>query len=212
MSKYHVEKLKGRPLSWSSLSAWEWDKKQWAKKYLEGIEEPPSEELIFGKLLAESIENGTCKVPGLLESLEKKKEHKFLARLGDIELIGFADAFCDKTFKVLHEVKSGKVAFDQKRVDSMGQITQYLLMNYLQNKIDPSLVDVTVFWVPTEKIEKDNGDFSGSDYNIKFIEPIEVKKFKTKRTLKDILLFASYIKKNYRDMLDYAEKYEKARI
>lgn len=208
MSKIHVQKLKDRPLSWSNLSSWEWDKKEWAKKYLDGIEQVPGPELIWGKFLADSIENGTCEVPGLLDMLESTKEFEFKCKLGKIELIGYADAFCDKTFKILHEVKSGVKLFDQKRVDDMGQITMYLLMNFIINKVKPEDVDVTIFWVPTEKNEMDNGDFSGHDYNIKFIEPIVVRKFKTKRTLQDIIQFGAYIKKTHKEMLSFAEKYE----
>jgi hypothetical protein len=41
--------------------------------------------------------------------------------------------------------------------------------------------------------------------DIKFKEPIEVKQFKTKRTLADILSFGAYIKKTYKEMLKFAE-------
>jgi len=207
MSKLHLKKFKERPLSWSSLSSWEWSKDQWSKKYLDSIEGVPGPELLFGKALADSIEDGTCKVPGLLDILELKKEHEFKCNLGKIVLIGYADAFDDKTFKVLHEVKSGVLEFNKKRVDSMLQLDMYLLMNFIINKVKPEDVKVKVFWIPTVKIEKDNGDFSGSDYEIKFKEPIEVKVFETKRTLKDILKFSAYIKSTHANMLKFACEY-----
>ena len=208
MSKIHVKKLKERPLSWSSLSSWEWDKDQWAKKYLDDIQEVPGPELLFGKAFATSIEDGTCKVKELMSQLQKKKEHEFKCNFGEIALIGYADAFCDETFRVLNEVKTGVKEWDQKRVNEHGQLDMYCLMNFITNKVAPEDMDITLFWVPTQKDERDNGDFNGHDYSIKFIEPVEVKKFKTKRTTKDIMNFGAYIKSTYKQMLDFAEKYE----
>ena len=79
---------------------------RWAEKYLDGIEQPPNPELLFGKAFATSIEDGTCVVPELMQQLQKKKEHEFKCPFGDIELVGYGDAFCDQTFKILDEVKT----------------------------------------------------------------------------------------------------------
>lgn len=207
MSKLHVKKLKARPLSWSSLSSWEWDKKEWGKKYLDAIEQPPSPELIFGKAFAESIENGTCKVKDLMSALQKKKEHEFNCMFGNIQLIGYGDAFCDETFKILNEVKTGVKEWDQKRVDQHGQLTMYALQNFIINKIDPKDLLIELYWIPTEKKELENGDFGGFDYSIDYKYPIELKKFTTKRSLQDIIQFGAYIKKTYNEMLKFAEAY-----
>ena len=207
MSKLHVEKLKNRPLSWSSLSSWEWDKKQWAKKYLDGIEEPKNPELIFGGNFAKSIEDGTCKVKELMDILQDKKEHEFKAKFGDIELVGYADSFCDKTFKILQEIKTGVAPWTQKRVDEHRQLTNYCLLNYIINKIKPEETLVELFWIPTEKKEINNGDFSSFDYSIDYKYPITVQKFKTKRTLKDIMNWGAYVKKTVKEMEEFAEEY-----
>ena len=57
-------------------------------------------------------------------------------------------------------------------------------------KIKPEDLDITLFWIPTEKKELDNGDFSGFEYSIDFKYPIEVISFKTKRIAKSILFFS----------------------
>lgn len=207
MSKEHVKRFKDRPLSWSSLSSWEWDKKQWAKKYLDGIDEVPGPELIFGKAFAESIENGSCKVQQLMSALQSKKEHEFSCTFGKIKLIGYGDAFCDKTFKILDEVKTGVKEWDQKRVDQHGQLTMYAFLNFIINKIKPEDMTFNLYWIPTVKKELENGDFGGFDYQIDFKKPITVNKFTTKRTLQDIIAFGAYIKKTHAEMLAYAEAY-----
>jgi len=207
MSAIHVEKLKVRPLSWSSLSSWDWNKESWAKKYLDGIEEAPGPELLFGKSFAESIEDGTCKVKSLMKVLEEKKEHEFSCDFGNIKLIGYGDAFCDRTFRILQEVKTGVKEWDQKRVDSHGQLTMYALQNFIINKVKPEEMEIALFWVPTNKIELENGDFGGFDYKIDFKYPVVYREFRTRRTLQDIMAFGAYIKKTYAEMLAFAEAY-----
>lgn len=190
-----------RPLSWSAISSFEYDKEQWFRRYVLGEKDEPTKEMLFGKKLADSIENGTCDVPTLLENLQKKKEHKFQVMFGPIALVGFADAFCEDTLRKLDEVKTGKKAWDQKRADSHRQFDMYLLMNYITSRIDPSEVECTLHWIPTQ----DNNDFS-----ISFVEPIEVKRFKTKRTMTDILKFGERIQRVVREMEEYVE--EKNRV
>jgi hypothetical protein len=207
---------KERPLSWSAISSFEYDPEQWWNKYcLHGkcirancFIDPgnpnacplnqTTKEMLFGKKIADSIEDGTCTIPGLLERLQEKKEHPFKCHFGKIPLIGFADAFCDKTFKILDEVKTGKKKWDQKRVDYHGQLDMYLLQNWIMNKIKPEEVTVTLHWIPTQ----DNGDFS-----ISFVEPVRVQSFKTKRTMRDILNFGMRINKIYKKMKKYTKNH-----
>lgn len=174
----------GRPLSWSSLSSFEYDPEGWYRKYILGQKDPDTKELIFGKAFAKSIEDGTCVVPGLLEALAKKKEQGFSIVFQGIKMVGFADAFDDTTLKVIDEVKTGKKAWDQKRVDDHGQITLYALFNFVTNKIRPEDTKFALYWVPTEE----NGKFE-----IDFVKPVRFIQFDTKRTTLDIIKFGQYI-------------------
>lgn len=189
-----------RPMSWSSIYSWKYSKEDWAKKYLEGISNPMNPEMKFGKTIGEKIEKDITYLPQIERF--SKMEYKFLVELNNIPLVGYADTFCDKTFKKLGEFKTGKKVWDQKRCDEHGQITMYCLMNYIQNKIPPEEVDITLTWMPTRDTE---------DFNISFVEPIEenIKTFKTKRTMSDILNFAAEIKEIYAEMELYCQNMAK---
>jgi len=187
-----------RPLSWSAISSWNYSKEDWAKKYIDGEAPKSSKEMDWGKKIGKLLETDPAYLPQVPR--HSKMEHKFSVNLSGIPLVGYADSFCDKSHKKLLEFKTGKKPWDQKRSDEHGQITMYCLMNYITNKIKPEDMDIALVWLPTQ----DNGDFS-----ISFVEPIEenIKIFKTKRTMQDILLFASEIKRIYKEMEEYVANY-----
>lgn len=199
--KDRLVKWKMRPFSWSQLSSYEYDPHQWYQNYFLDGERRTSAEMDFGKEFAQSIEDGTCDEKygiDLLSRLQTKKEHPFNVVFNGIRLVGYADAFCDKTFTHLDEVKTGKKAWDQKRVDNHGQLDMYLLMNYITNKVSPDDVSVKLHWVPTQ----DNGDFS-----ISFVKPTIVHTFETKRTMQDILKFGQRINSVRKQMEEYAKNH-----
>ena len=183
-----------RPFSWSQLSSWEYDKEQWYRKYVLRQQDPETPEMRFGKEFAKSVEDGVDSIPGFIAALQRKKEHKFLVRFGKLRLVGFADAFCDETFLALDEIKTGKKAWTQKRVDSHGQFDMYLLMNWITNKIMPEQVRCRLWWIPTEE----RGDFT-----ICFKAPVRVHSFETRRTMMQIVAFGSRINQAVKDMEAY---------
>lgn len=186
---------KTRSLSWSAISSFMYDKEQWYRKYVLGQPDPASKEMIFGKLFADSCENGEPLAPvTILCEVEKKFEIVF----NKIPMIGYADTYCKKTKKVIGEYKTGKKAWDQKRVDDHGQITLYALFNYITYKVKPEDCEFFLEWIPTEE----HGDFS-----INFKKPIKVHHFKTKRTMQDILNFGMTINRIYKEMENYCENH-----
>lgn len=190
-----------RPLSWSQLSSFAWNKDDWYTKYVLGIESPLSPELIFGKAFADSCEASTPLAPVTLLS---KQELPLDAALDGIKLFGYVDTIDEATLAETGEFKTGAKPWDQKRVDGHGQITMYALMNFLQNKVHPEKAKFWLEWIPTKKVYRDNGDFSGYDYDIVFAsDPPEVIHFDTKRTMRDILAFASYIKTTRKEMEEF---------
>lgn len=190
--------LKTRPLSWSALSSFEYDAEQWFKRYILGEQEPPSKEMEFGSKIGKRIETDPTYLPCVPRL--SKMEHGFNVVFNGIPLVGYADTFCTDTNKKLGEFKTGKKAWNQKRVDGHGQLDMYLLMHYITHKIKPEEVEIFLVWLPTQE----NGDFS-----ISFVEPIEknVKIFKTKRTMKDILAFGARINKTVQAMQDYVDNH-----
>jgi hypothetical protein len=188
-----------RPLSWSAISSFMYDKEQWYKKYVLKEEQPPSAEMEFGKMVGGKLEKDPTFLPQIKR--HSKMEHEFKCNFGEIVLIGYADSFCQLTNKKLEEYKTGVKKWDQKRVDEHGQITMYCLMHYIMTKIKPEDTEITLWWMPTKRTE--TGDFK---VKIEFIEPIEdnIKMFKTKRTMADILKFGAHVKQIYTEMQQYA--------
>ena len=193
------EFLQTRPLSWSAISSWEYDPEQWYKRYILNEKEPDSAAMLFGKELANSIENDKPLVP---VTIIGKAEHQFKVVFNGIPLVGFVDNFCVETFRKLGEYKSGVKAWDQERADDHGQITMYLMMNYITNKVPPEEVECFLEWVPTEET---------GDFKVKFKEPVEVHKFHTKRTMTDIIRFGARINATVEAMQKYVDQKEKTK-
>lgn len=193
--------FKTRPLSWSALSCFEYDKEEWYRRYILNQKNPESAEMKFGKALATSIEDGTCPVPGLLKALQKKKEHEFRVVFGRIHMIGYADAFCDKKFRRLDEVKSGKLTspWGFKRADEHGQITMYALFNFITNKVKPEDTRFTIYWVPT---------VITGDFVVDFDKPMRFISIPTKRTMQDVLVFGVRVNRVAKEMEEYVRNHK----
>ena len=185
------EFLNSRPLSWSAISSFEYDKEQWYQNYIIGNKQPPSKEMLFGKTFADSCEKRKPLAPVTLLS---KMEHPFSVVFNKIPLIGYADTFCDKTNKKIGEYKTSKTMWTQKKVDGHGQITMYALMHYITTKTKPEEVEFFLESVLTEET---------GDFKVQLKEPIEVFHFKTKRTMGDILSFGARINKTVQEMENY---------
>ena len=199
MTNFNIyEFLKTRPLSWSALSSFEYDPEQWYQRYILNIQDPPSKEMIFGSKIGKKLEKDPTYLPMIPR--HSKMEHEFRVMFGKIHLVGFADTFCTVTNKKLGEYKTGKKAWDQKRVNEHGQLTMYCLMHFITTKIKPENLDILLAWMPTQE---------GGDFSISFVEPIEenIKIFKTKRTMKDVLIFGSRITSTVRAMQEYVENH-----
>lgn len=190
-----IEFLQGRPLSWSSLSSFEWSPEQWYERYILAKKEEPSEEMKFGKLVGERLASDPLFMPHIPRL--GTYEYELKCKLGKIPLTGFMDDF--KAPNKMSEFKTGVKPWDQSRADSHGQIDMYLLMHYLINKVKPEDMSVNIYWMPTEKT---------GDFKIKFVDENDVRVFKTKRTMRQILEFGARINATVKTM----ELYVNSRI
>lgn len=196
---------KSRPLSWSAISAFEYDKEQWYNKYVLGRPDPVTEEMLFGSKIGKQIEKDINFLPEIPRA--RQMEYKFEAVYEGIKLVGFADSFGFDEL-VLHEYKTGVKPWDQKRADDHGQITMYLFMLYLVDGIDPATVECNLHWMPTvrkQKYEKGTGDLKVS---IDFLEPFKVHSFRTKRIKRDVMEFGMRINKTIKAMDEYCKNHE----
>ena len=198
-----LEKFHKRPLSWSSYSSFLYDKEEWYRKYILDEREPPSKEMIFGSRVGKRLEKDPTFLPQIIRY--DKMEHPFSVIFAGIPLIGYADTFCTVTNKKLGEFKTSRVGWDQKKVDGHHQLTMYLLMHYITTKVKPEDVEITLWEIPTVKTE--DGEFN---VKIDFLEPLEenIKFYKTKRTMTDILSFGAEIKKVYKQMEEFIKEKE----
>lgn len=181
-----------RPLSWSQLSAFAYNPDEWYRRYVLNEKTPPNKEMLFGKFIGDSLSSD----PNFLPQVPRlsKYEHELKVVFNGIKMVGYMDAFCDDTKKVMYEFKTGKKAWDQKRADTHGQIDMYLLMHYITTKIPPEQMEVKLVWLPT----REDGDFT-----IQLVEPCIPQIFTTKRTMTDILNFGVYINQTVKEMEDY---------
>jgi hypothetical protein len=194
-----IQFLQTRPLSWSAISSFQWDKEQWYQNYILGCKFVPTPEMEFGKKFADSCE---ARKPMAPVTMLSKMEQPFKVVFNGIPLVGFADTFCDVTKKHLREYKTGVTPWTQKRANDHGQITMYALMNFITNKVRPEDCEFALEWVPTVKTS--HGDFS---VTIELKQPIRVHKFKIKKTMADILLFGAVINSTVKEMQDYVRSH-----
>jgi hypothetical protein len=192
-----IEFFKTRPLSWSSMSSFEYNPEEWYENYILGKKKDPSPEMLFGKIFAESCENRKPLAPVTLLS---KMEQPFKVVFGKIHMVGFADTFDDVLKTTIGEYKTGKMTkpWTQDRVDKHGQITLYALFNLIKNKIKPDDCKFFLEWVPTIQ----RGDFS-----IEILKNEKVRHFDTKRTMKDVLEFGVRINRVVKDMEKYVRNH-----
>ncbi len=189
-----------RPLSWSALSSFEYSPEQWHRRYIlnEPVKENP--EMLFGKAFAKANEDRKPLAP---VTLYNESEYEFKVVYNGYCTIGFLDTFCSKTKRKILDHKTGVKPWDQKRANETGQLKMYALQNFITNKVRPEECSFAIEWVPTRKIERDNGDFSGHDYTIDFVYPITVLHFDVKITMSDILAFGARINKVVKEMEQY---------
>lgn len=195
--KLHVDRLKSKPLSWSAISSWEYNKDQWARKYLDNIIDPPNNQMEFGNEIGRRL----AEDPTFLPEVKRHKifEKKLEGKIGDICLIGFFDSFCpDKKHFFEYKTSSNDDKWTQKSCEKHGQLDFYYLLIWLNYGIPPEEIETELFYIPVEE---------GQDFKMKLSER-PIKSFKVKKTTKDILKFGKYIKDTYKQMEAFAEKYE----
>lgn len=203
---------KKRPLSWSAIASFEWNPSQWYSKYVLKELLIITPELEFGSMIDKRIQENPKFLPKLVRY--PILQHEMRGTFDGIPLLGFADTFRDPwidsrgklrekkrpdyvpAFPAIRDYKTGRNEWTQKRADETGQITMYLLMLYLRDKIRPEDVECYIDWLPTHYVDK----------KIEFIKEGEIHTFKTKRTMQQVLEFGQRIKRTWAEMEAYADR------
>lgn len=187
--------FKKRPLSWSAISSFEYDKEQWYRSYILG-EKQTSKEMTFGNIVDKRIQND----PSFLPEVPRYPlmQHRMKVSFNGIHLVGVPDGLDLKNFH-LADFKTGKKAWDKKRANETGQLTMYLFLIYISEKIPPEKFKCLIHWLPTK---------DASDFSIQFRDiPCLPVTFETKRSMADILKFGDRINKTVKAMQEYVDNY-----
>lgn len=187
-----MQDFRTRPLSWSSISSFNYNKEQWAQKYIDCIKPVVNAAMKLGKEVGTLLAEDPSFMP--LVPRHSMFEFELKGSLNNKDMVGYIDSYEPHTD--LLEYKTGKRAWDQKRVDEHGQFDMYLLLLNLAYKVKPEDVRCRLVWLPT----RENGDFT-----ISLIEGVQPHIFETKRTTGDIIRFGAYVGVMYKEMLAYAE-------
>ena len=183
-----------RPLSYSQLSCWEWSHEDWYQNYIKNKPRGKSAAMEIGNVIGDSIGTPQSLVPEL--NPPGQKEYPLTAQLGDIYIVGYCDHWCPDTL----ELNENKTAVNPKKwtkssVDKHGQLTMYCLMLFLRYGIPPE--DVKIYLNYIRVIE-------GADMRYYLPNPVEFKRFETKRTGEQLVEYTKYIQQTVANMNDYA--------
>lgn len=146
----------------------------------------------FGKKFAKSVEDRKPLVPVTIYS---EVEYPLKVVFNNIHMIGFIDTYEPHT--AFREYKTAKTLWTQQKAQDHGQLKMYALMLYITHKV--KLEDLTIHLDCIQT--KENGNFE-----ISFADG-KIHSFEVKLSMKDILLFGSYIMKTVDEMNKYVEEH-----
>lgn len=182
-----------RPLSYSQLSSWEWDKEEWYQQYIRNKPRGKNSAMNAGNIIGDSIGTPHSLVPNLTPP--GTKEFALNANLNGIYIVGYADHFCP----VLRELHENKTSTNRKRwtqgtADKHKQFDMYCLMLALKHDIAPEDVTLYLNYIPV---------IEGQDMKYYLPNPAEYSQFRTYRTTEQITAFAKFIENTVADMHRY---------
>lgn len=177
-------------------------------------------ELVFGSYVDKKIQEDHKFLKELVRY--PIMQHEMVTEYHGIPLIGYADTFTGKIgearvevrkgemlavgkpsyYAALRDYKTGRKPWDQKRANETGQITMYEGMLYQIDKIRPEEIEAYIDWLPTHIHEG----------KVEFIKEGDIRTFKTKRTMTQVLQFFKRIEDTWAAMEDYASRMENTEL
>lgn len=187
-------------LSWTQLTLWEKNPRQYERIYFYGEEPPKSMYMTFGSEVADDAENGTSeresvKALNMILPTYKVAEHKIDAEIktpkGILRLHGRLDQYDPKPLR-FRERKTGTVPWTQAKVARHGQIDYYYMLVYLSKGKLPT--EAWLDWAQTEVDEYGTLQLTGHHAE-----------FNASRTMTDVLRMIARAQKA---ALEISEAYE----
>lgn len=192
-----INNWKKRKFSWSQLACWIYDKEQWYSKYILGEEQETNAQMLYGNVIGTKLASDPSFLPQVLryDTFEKS----FDAKLGDFMITGFLDSYCSTTHNFYeYKTSSNPNKWNQKSVNSHGQLLFYKALIYLCEKIRPENIKCKLFYIPVNQ----NGSFE-----MELTKNAKIQSFDFNNTTTiEVLKFLNYIKKTHKEMEVYAQK------
>ena len=187
-------------ISWSQYFLWLSSPKRYIEHYIYGEDGYDSDSMRLGKKMAERMElDEETDYPDIEQVAmfmpkSPKREYEIEVNFEGIPLYGILDGFNPlSNKKIIREMKTGK-KWTQSMADKSGQLTFYTILVFAKYGKLPDKIYLD--WAPTERnINTGKLKLTG-----------EVKTFETKRTMQDILLFYSKIKKVWEEIQETSKK------
>jgi hypothetical protein len=195
--------------SYNQWKMWTTNKKQYRDIYYKGGSFHVNEEMIFGKKIAEMLENDDPQV-AFIPRLAKQ-EHKILTHVGDVPFLGYVDSFDPETKafdekKTGHVTSTGKPPWDIVKVYKWRQLDVYsLLIKLTEGKVKNRC---TLTWIETEKVPKsiifDGHQLTTDGFDLRMTGRIEIFERVITQVTRD-QMYDDIIKAANEIRLDYAE-------
>lgn len=182
-----------RPLSWSSMSSFEYDPEQWYRKYVLNEQQSSNAGMDFGKVIGQQIADN----PNFLKTVPRYDtfEKRLESTIDDVRLVGFLDSFHSKLKHFIeYKTSANTTKWTAKSAHEHGQVLFYLFLIWKNYGIPPEKIKVQLVYIPV----KENNDFS-----MALDEKQKIQVFDVKHTTLDVLHFASRIKKTVSAMRAY---------
>ena len=191
-------------ISWSSYNAFEnYDKEDWYQNYVLGNKSEPSNAMLFGQFIGEKLAIN----PDFLPEVSRPAiyEQELHAKLDKIMLVGHLDGltFEPKCELLEYKTSTNPNKWNQEAVNNWGQLTFYALLLYLNFKIKPEDIKMSLTAIIGQE-EEDSFEITLPK------EPI-IKTFQTSRNLKDILVFGAELKVIHKKMTRFVASKEDLR-
>lgn len=152
--------LPRKHLSWSQLDLWHKNKDRYRREYFENGKKLDTKYLQFGKGIAKLIEEGKHKelLPDLV--VYEKPEFEIRTTIRGVPVLCYLDSYGDKDgliYNTFREYKTGKVPWDQARVQKHGQLLYYAAALKAATGECPWSCDLD--WIETTESVQDADDF-----------------------------------------------------
>jgi len=193
-------------LSYSAMNKWKSNKESYRARYYRGEPDHQNIEMLYGKFLAQHLEDGG-KIKGL--KLYDKSEEALHVKLGDVELKGYVDSFDTKKIRFI-EIKSGHLdskgnsPWSDLKVAKHSQLVWYYMMLRMKyGKCNPLC---HLIWLETEfkvnSIEYAGHVLTGQSRDLQLTGKIQkfkrkIEEWEVKKLKKEILIAVQEIHEDY---------------